>query len=188
MAYKAETLELLSEETAIGAAREMLTHTKREFGFIPNMYAAMANQPALLAAYRQSYAAFRAEAGFTPAEQEVLFVTISRENGCRYCVAAHSLVADAMSNVPPAVTNAIRDRAPIPDAKLAALSQFAVRMIETRGQPSDADARAFLAAGYAERHIMGVILAISVKTLSNFTNHLFDTPLDAAFASRTWEG
>ncbi len=188
MAYKAETLTLLNEETASGAAQEILTRTKREFGFIPNMYGAMANQPALLAAYTQAYAAFRAEAGFTPAEQEVLFVTISRENDCRYCVAAHSLMADMMSNVPPAVTAAIRDRATIPDAKLSALAQFAVRMIETRGQPSDDDSRRFLAAGYTERHMMGVILAISVKTLSNFTNHLFETPLDPAFESRAWRG
>jgi len=35
------------------------------------------------------------------------------------------VLADNLSKVPPAVTDAIRDGAPVPDAKLAALSQFA---------------------------------------------------------------
>jgi hypothetical protein len=27
-----------------------------------------------------------------------------------------------------------------------------------------------------------------VKTISNYTNHLFHTPVDEVFAGRTWEG
>lgn len=31
-----------------------------------------------------------------------------------------------------------------------------------------------------------LILEVAVKTISNFTNHFFETPLDGAFASRSW--
>ncbi len=34
--------------------------------------------------------------------------------------------------------------------------------------------------------MLSVILAIAVKTLSNYTNHFFDTDVDSTFASRTW--
>ena len=159
-----------------------------KLGFIPNMYTRMANMPALLDTYLGGYAAFRAEAGFTPAEQEVVFLTISRDNGCTYCVAAHSMIADTMSKVPVAVTEAIRDGHPIPDAKLAALAAFTRTMLASRGRPGRADVEAFLSAGYSERHILGIVLAIAVKTLSNYSNHLFHTPLDTVFADRTWQG
>lgn len=174
-------------EDAAPKARTGLQQAQEKLGFIPNMYAGMANSPGLFDMYQQGYAAFRAESGFTPAEQEVVFLTISRLNGCEYCMAAHSFVADKMSNVPSAVTDAIRNDTALPDERLSALAKFTRVMVEQRGLPQARDVEAFLAAGYSERQILEIILAIAVKTLSNYTNHLFHTPVDAMFASRTWE-
>lgn len=168
-------------------AQSALDTARKQLGFIPNMYAVMANSPGLLESYLHSYALFRTESGFSPVEQEVVFLTISRENGCHYCMAAHSFVADVMSKVPPAVTDAIRDGKPIPDAKLAALSAFTITLVKTRGQPSRRDVEHFLASGYSERSILEIILAIAVKTLSNYANHLFHTPVDPVFAGREWK-
>ncbi|MBY6243790.1 carboxymuconolactone decarboxylase family protein [Methylosinus sp. Sm6] len=147
----------------------------------------MANEPALLEAYSTTYAAFRRDAGFTPIEQELIFLVTSRANGCHYCMAAHSFVADRMSKVPTEVTDAIRDGRAIPDSRLQAFATFTHVMVETRGRPSEAAVREFLAAGYSEKNILGVILAIGVKTWSNYTNHLFHTPDDDVFASRVWK-
>lgn len=187
MTYTIKDLVPHTIETASGKSKELLLAANKKFGFTPNMYGGMAHEPALFEAYVSSYNAFRAETDFTPVEQEVIFLVISRENGCTYCVAAHSFVADMASGVPAAVTSAIRDGQPIPDAKLASLAAFVEKMTLSRGRPSDADVAAFKAAGYGERHILGVILAISIKTLSNYTNHVFKTPLDAAFAPRAWK-
>jgi alkylhydroperoxidase family enzyme len=101
-------------------------------------------------------------------------------------MAAHSVIADQMSNVPPPVTEAIREGQTIPDTKLAVLSTFTDTLLSSRGLPSESDVKAFLRAGYEERHVLEIILAIAVKTLSNYSNHLFHTPLDKMFASREW--
>ncbi len=185
--YRIKDLPFLTTETATGKARNLLESAKRQMGFTPKMYGAMANEPALYEAYSSGYAAFRQECGFTPIEQEVIFLVISRWNGCHYCMAAHSFVADKMSKVPPEVTDAIRDGRPIPDAKLRALAEFTRIMLEKRGRPNKADAQAFFSAGYSERNILGIILAISVKTISNYANHVFHTPVDEVFATRVWE-
>jgi uncharacterized peroxidase-related enzyme len=185
--YRIKNLPLLSIEEAQGKAKASLVKAKQQLGFVPNMYGAMANEPALFEAYASGYAAFRRECGFSPVEQEVIFLAISRENGCDYCMAAHSFVADAMSKVPVAVTDAIREGRPIVDPKLAALATFTAKMVAARGRPTDDDVRAFLAAGYTEKNILGVILAIGVKTFSNYTNHIFHTPVDEVFASRMWK-
>lgn len=168
-------------------AKAVLERAKAQVGFIPNMYAGMANSPGLLQTYMDGYDRFRKDSGFTPAEQEVVFLTISRGNGCDYCMAAHSMIADQMSKVPPPVTEAIRERRAIPDSKLAALSTFTDTLLATRGLPSRADVQAFLSAGYQERHVLEIILAIAVKTLSNYSNHLFHTPLDQMFTNREWK-
>lgn len=181
------TLPLQSAETATGDAAEGLRKAQQAMGFVPNMYAAMANSPALFSGYNAGYARFRAESGFTPVEQEVVFLVVSRGNGCAYCMSAHSFVADAMSKVPTEVTDAIRAGKPIADAKLQALASFTQVMFDSRGKPTRAQAQAFLDAGYSERQMLEVVLAIAVKTLSNYTNHLFHTPLDAAFAGRQWQ-
>jgi len=168
-------------------SHETLVKAKKNLGFIPNMYRNMATAPGLLESYLYAYDQFRENADLTPTEQEVVFLTISRENGCTYCMAAHSLIADKMSNVPTEVTDAIRDDLAIPDSKLASLHAFTKAMHVTRGLPTQADVKAFLAAGYSERNILDIVTAMAVKTMSNFTNHLFHTEVDKAFESRKWE-
>lgn len=165
----------------------LLQKVKAETGMIPNMYARMANVPGLLETYLTGYQAFRAESGFSPAEQEVVLLAISRANGCNYCVAAHSAGADR-AKVPTEITEALRAGTPVPDAKLDALAVFTVAMLEARGLPSTAQVEAFLAAGYQEVDVLQVLLATAVKTISNYTNHLFHTPVDQAFAHRSWDG
>src|SRR5260370_21801665 len=166
--------------------RGVLERAQKQVGFIPNMYARMVNSPGLLETYLTGYDRFRQESGFTPGEQEVVFLTISRENGCHYCVAAHSFLADIQSGVPPAVPHAIRDGQPVPDPKLRVLSEFTRTLLAKPGWLDRAAVPPFLAAGYTERHILEIILAVPLKTLTNSPNHLFATPLDEPFAAREW--
>jgi len=177
------SLPLIDLDTADDTQKPLLDQALRQVGFVPNMYAAMVNLPAVLSTYLHGYGQFRATSGFEPAEQEVVFLAISMANGCAYCSAAHSLLADKMSNVPPPVLAAIRARREIPDPRLHALHALTRELVLTQGRPGPDAVRAFREAGYQERDVLAIILAIAVKTLSNFTNHAVGTPLDARFAS-----
>jgi len=173
-------------ETADTISSKLLQDAQNGMGMIPNMYAGMANNTALFEGYISSYKSFRANSGFTPQEQEVVFLSISYENNCDYCMAAHSFVADNMTKVPLVITNAIRNNTDIPDLKLKALSIFSKVMLVKKGMPSTEDIDAFLTAGYRQHHILGVIAGLGVKTMSNYFNHIFKTPIDDAFKERTW--
>ena len=179
------TLHLLTLEDAPEGSRAILESTKAQLGTVPNMYAEMAHSPGLLNTYRFGYDAFRSGSGFDKTEQEIVLLAISRFHECTYCVAAHSVIADR-NKVPTEVTDSIRAGEAIPDAKLQALNAFTTAMLSTRGRPSVQDLQQFIAAGYNEKFVMEIILAIAVKTISNYTNHLFDTPLDAGFLHRAW--
>ncbi|MGC8485978.1 MAG: carboxymuconolactone decarboxylase family protein [Candidatus Baltobacteraceae bacterium] len=171
------------DERISGALQEATRRT----GMVPNMYAFMVNAPELLETYLYGYEKFRKESGFSPAEQEVVFLVISYENGCDYCMAAHSTIADTQSRLAPEVTDALRSGKPLPDAKLDALAVFTRTMFSKRGRPSQEDVSAFLKAGYSEKQVLDVILALATKTLSNYSNHIFGTPLDTVFQARVWE-
>ena len=90
-------LSPVSDEVATGVAKEIIDATQAKLGFVPNMYRTMANSGGYLSTYAHGYNAFRQNSGFTPVEQELIFLVISRENGCDYCTAAHSMIADKLS-------------------------------------------------------------------------------------------
>ena len=176
------SIDPVTLETAEPRAREMLETAQSNLGFVPNMYTYMGVQPSVLAGYMQTYGDFRENSGFAPAEQEVVLLTISRTNGCDYCMAAHSMIADKKSGVPEDVLSALRAGDDLPDAKLAALSKFVETMVVSRGNPGKDAVDSFLDAGYEQQHVLGIIVAIACKTFSNYVNHLAGTPVDAAFA------
>lgn len=171
-------------ETAPVAAKETLAGARSAFGFVPNLLGVMATAPALVKAYVALSRIFE-ETSFDATERQTVLLTANYENDCEYCIAAHSVIA-GMQKVPDVVVQAIRDNRPIPDAKLEALRRFTAAVVNTSGWPSDDDVQAFTNAGYGERQILEVILGIGFKTLSNYTNHVAGTPLDAAFAKAAW--
>ena len=181
-------VNLKFDETEVSqVSNKIFEKTKKGLGFVPNMYQKMGNNSALLDAYTYSYNTFRVNSGFTPIEQEGVFLSVAYENNCEYCMAAHSFVADAISKVPENVTDAIRNDTSIPDNKLAELVKFTRTMVKTRGLPKVADVDDFLGAGYSEHRVLDIIQAISVKTISNYANHLFHTELDDVFKKREWQ-
>ena len=87
----------------------------------------------------------------TPAEQEVVFLGVSGVNGCKYCTAAHSMIADKKSGVAPDVLDAIRTGNLIPDVAFVRLYALTTEMIRTQGRPTAGTVQAFLDAGFEER-------------------------------------
>ncbi|MCC7428693.1 MAG: carboxymuconolactone decarboxylase family protein [Alphaproteobacteria bacterium] len=179
MTYPVHTID-----SAPDGAANILAAAKKGMGFVPNLYAVMAEAPALLKAYTTLSKIFD-ETSLTPTERQIVLLTTSYANDCEYCIAAHSVISQ-MQKVPDDVVQAIRAGRPISDTKLDALRRFTGAVVTSRGWPSDADTDAFLNAGYERRHVLEVVLGIGMKTLSNYANHIAETPLDQAFASAAW--
>jgi len=175
-------IEPADPDTAEGEAHALMAGARETLGFLPNMYTYMAKLPPVLDGYLRTYDDFRTKSGFSPAEQETVFLTISRVNGCHYCTAAHSMIADKKSGVPATSLAALREGRPLPDPDLQAVAAFTEAMVVARGNPGKEAVDAFLAAGYGEKQVLGVVLAIACKTFSNYVNHLAATPVDDVFA------
>lgn len=179
MSYPIHTVE-----TAPLDAKDFLAGIQKGFGFLPNLIGVMASAPALAKAYGAMIQLFD-QTSFTPTERQIVLLATSAENDCTYCVAAHSIIA-GMQKVPADVVGAIRNGTPINNPKLEALRRFTTAMVAKRGWPSEDEIKAFLGAGYTEVQVLEVVLGIGFKTLSNYTTHVSEVPVDGAFAPAAW--
>ncbi len=172
-------------DSAPQAAKAGLQGAQKALGFVPNLFATMAEAPVSLEAYNVGTTIFE-KSSLNPVEQQVVLLTASIENNCEYCVAAHSVIAKNMVKADPAIVDALRNGTALPDAKLQALSDFTQAVIAERGFVADQAVEAFLNAGYTKANVLEVVVGVALKTISTYTNHLANTPLDAAFAPETW--
>lgn len=179
------TYKIHTEDTAPEGSRDALKQVSKKYGFIPNAFGVMAEAPAVIKSYL-SLGAFLEETSLTAAERQIVLLATSFSNGCDYCMAAHSMVAE-MQKVPSDIITALRDDRPIADKKLESLRRFAFEIAEKRGYPSAAALADFLVAGYTQKQALEVVLGVSFKTLSNYVNHLAETPLDDAFKKAEWK-
>ena len=85
-----------------------------------------------------------------------------------------------------AINEALRNETPLPDARLEALRTFTLKLIRQHGVMSDEDMQAFFDAGFSQRNVLEVILGYSQKIMSNYTNHVAHTPVDAPFEAFAW--
>jgi len=171
-------------ETAPEGSRPVLEKVKQKFGFVPNITAKMAESPAALKGY-VTLSGILGESSFSPAQQQLLLMTTSAINGCDYCVAAHTAGA-GRADLDPAVIEAVRDGTPIADPRLAALHAYCTKVVENRGWTTEAEQQAFLDGGFTKAQILEVVLAVGVKTLSNYMNHVTEPPLDKPFEPLRW--
>lgn len=171
--------------TAPQDARDTLSKIVEAWGFLPNIGAVMAESPAALELLWVGYASLSAKATLTALEQQLVCVAASRENGCAYCVAAHSTMAVG-AKLPQDILVATREGTPIVDPKLSALRQTTERLVRQRGRLSGAEKGAFVDAGYTPGQLLEVVAWICLKTLTNYTDHIAETPVDSQWKGQTW--
>lgn len=171
-------------ETAPEAARPLLKGVNQRLGFVPNLYGAMANAPAVLGGFLGISDAF-SKTSLSAREQQLVLIAASTVNGCGYCVAAHSTVAQ-MVKLDPALLAAVREQRPLPDARLDALVRFTRLVVAERGWAPEEAIQDFLGAGWTQAQVAEVVLGVAMKTLSNYFNHINQTEVDAAFQANAW--
>lgn len=175
---------LHTADTAPEASKPLLENSQKAFGMVPNLHAVMAESPQLLEAYQRVHELFQ-NSSFNAEELTVVWQTVNVENNCHYCVPAHTGIAKSMK-VDDAIIDALRDQTPLPDARLEALRTFTLKLVRQHGAMSDEDIQTFLDAGFTQRHVLDVILGYSQKVMSNFTNHVAHTEVDAPFQKFAW--
>jgi uncharacterized peroxidase-related enzyme len=176
---------LHTSATAPEGSAVVLEQLRAKLGMVPNLYAVMAESPAVLMSVMALSTQIGQSVLFTPEEKQVIQLAASYANGCVYCMAGHSASA-LRQGVQPQDVAALRSGQSLADPRLEALRRFTAAIVDQRGQLSLEQEEAFSAAGYTRAHMLEVLLNVALKTLTNYADHLAQTPVDKHFEDFAW--
>ncbi|WP_027796705.1 carboxymuconolactone decarboxylase family protein [Paraburkholderia acidipaludis] len=170
-------LTAIQPEAATGAAAEIFAKIRKAVGKVPNAYATIgSHSPEALGAILGVEAVIAAGT-LTKQEVEAIKLAVSEVAGCDYCVAAHTL-AGKFSGLSPEAMKQVRAGEPTGDAKRDALVRYVRVLVTTRGTVPENEVNAIREAGYTERQIIEIALAVASITFTNLVNRVNDTTLD----------
>ena len=174
-----------TKETAPAEARPALEKAEKTFGRIPNLIGGLSESPVAAEAYL-TLSELVGNTSFTPTERHVVWFTVNAYHDCRYCMAAHTAIAK-MEKVDNAVIESARNVESYDDPRLESLRRFTLLIVENRGWVDESETDAFLAAGFTRQQILEIVTIVAQKVISNYSNHLIETPVDDPFAKFSWE-
>jgi alkylhydroperoxidase family enzyme len=180
------TYQIHTIETAPEKSKPLLELFNNAIGFVPNLAGTVANSPvlanSLLGLFQNVHSG-----SFSEAEVQVLLLTNAVTNSSSWPVAFHTALA-LKQGLDPADVQAIRDRQLPKDKRYAALSGLAKKLIEKRGQLTDADVTVFLEAGFEKEHLLEVVAAVAASTITNYAGKITNPPLDSFLEEHAWRG
>lgn len=168
-------VNLVTPGDATVAAAAVLNQINGVFGVTPNMFRAVANSPAALNSMWGSFGALGSGTlGARLGEQ--IAVAVAERNACHYCLAAHTALGKNAGLSADELGEAQAGRSS--DPKTAAALAFALKLVDGRGQVSDADVRALRDAGFDDGAIVEILAHVALNLFTNYVNVAFDVPVD----------
>lgn len=168
-------INLVDPVSATGPSAELLGEIRSAFGVAPNMFRAVANSPAALASMWGSFGALgNGRLGAKLGEQ--IAVAVADRNDCHYCLAAHTALGRKAGATAEEMTAAQRGKSA--DPKTAAALAFAQKLVDARGQVSDADVRSLREAGYDDEDVVEIVAHVALNLFTNYINVALAVPVD----------
>ena len=165
----------LKPEQVPADSKPTLDAFTKNIGFTPNMMATFAQSPIAFNAWATLLGSL--SKALDVKTRDSIGLAVSEVNGCNYCLTVHSFTAEHMAKLP-ADEIILARKGHATDPKRDAAVQFARKVIETRGNVSDADLKAVRDAGYTDANVMEIVALVAMYSLTNFFNNVFDPEKD----------
>ncbi|MGO7162588.1 carboxymuconolactone decarboxylase family protein [Rhizobium johnstonii] len=171
---------VLTPEQVPAESKQTLDTFTRNIGFTPNMMAAFAQSPIAFNAWATLLVSL--SKALDVKTRDSIGLAVSEVNGCNYCLTVHSFTAEHMAKLL-ADDIILARKGHATDPKRDAAVQFARKVVETRGQVSDADLKEVQDVGYTDANIIEIIALVAMYSLTNFFNNVFDPEKDFPFVT-----
>jgi uncharacterized peroxidase-related enzyme len=163
-------------DAAPAAAQPLLNGVKAKLGSVPNLFRLLAVSPAALEGYLGLSGAL-GKGSLDARTRERIALAVAEFNGCGYCTSAHAFIGKNMAGLTDAEIAANRNGGSTDDRAAAAV-RFALKVVEARGQVSDADVASIRLAGYSDAEVVEIVLHVALNTLTNYVNEVAETAID----------
>jgi uncharacterized peroxidase-related enzyme len=148
---------------------------QKKLGVVPNMMRTMARSPRVLEGYLGLSGALGR--GLLPASlQEQIALAIAEANACDYCLSAHNALGQGAGLSDEQLAASRKGTAS--DKKANAALQFALAVLQRRGNVSDDDFARVRSAGCSDGEIAEIIAHVALNVLTNYFNRAVDTEID----------
>jgi AhpD family alkylhydroperoxidase len=160
-------LPALTPDTAVGAAREMLTDLVERNGQVGDMVRTMAASPAVLGGYLQLSRAMK-RAKLDRAVSERISIAVQTQLGCGLCLESHVAAARSLGIDVDEIERARHGTSA--DPAFAAVIEFGLQVYRHPDAISDEQIGALRAHGFVDREIADVVGVVSLNVLTGTFN------------------
>ena len=171
-------------DSAHAQAKSVLEEVMSHYKFVPNALGAMAESPETVKAYLALDELVQ-QNSLSDLQRHIVFLTITREYDCSYCVAAHTAFAQ-MGQVDAQAIEQLRAGTPLTNPGLRALQEFTAKLVQTGCHVSEQDIELFLASGHSRRQVLDIITMMANKLIAIFANRIMGTDLDEMLKPAEW--
>src|SRR5262249_235039 len=135
----------------------------------------MANAPAVLEGYLGLSGAL-AGGSLPPKLREQIALAVAEQNGCQYCVSAHTAIGKLTGLAEEEIEEARETRAR--SAQHQAPLEFTRLLVANHGRVADADFESLRKAGFADGEIAEIIAHTALNIFTNYFNTAAEVEVD----------
>ena len=162
-------------------SRKLLDGVEAKLGKIPNMMSTMAHSAATLDGFlKLSEALSKGELSGKAREQIAL--AVGQANSCDYCLSAHSAIGKMVGLSAEEIRDARLGSSE--DAKVNGILKIATRLVETRGNLSDAEIADARSAGVTDAELSEIVANTAFNLFTNYFNHVAASDIDFPVVER----
>jgi len=166
----------VSIDKAPEASQQLLEDVNAQLGQVPNMFRIISNSPQVLEGYLGLNGAL-SNGSLSPQTRERIALAVAELNSCDYCLAAHTFIGTNLAKLSAGEIEANRrGNSNVPTQSAAV--EFAVKIVQKRGQISDSDLLAVQSVGFSDSQVIEIIAHVALNTFTNYINSVLKTEVD----------
>ena len=161
-------------------AQEKLNAIEAKLGVVPNIFKTFAHSDAVLDFYMQGSGAL-GNTSISAQLRESIALAVAGVNSCDYCASAHTKIGEGEGLSADELKHNLHGTSEDPKTKAAL--EFALVLINTQGNPTDADVQTVKDAGYTDGEVLEITAVVAFNIFTNYFNHVADTDVDFPLVS-----
>ncbi|PIM55267.1 peroxidase [Roseateles chitinivorans] len=157
-------INVVESSTATPEQKALLDAIQGQLGMVPNFLKVFANSTTALQAFLGLYGVANG-GSLDPLDRERIALALAQQNGCQYCVSAHTAIGRKTGLSAEEIAAARAGTSD--DDTSAAILKFARSLMEKRGEVSALELTEVRAAGVDEAQIVEIITHVGMNFLTN---------------------
>ena len=168
-------INVVTHETANTEQKVLFDAIQSQLGMVPNFIRVLANSPAALKAFLGIHSI--AGAGvLDPLTRERIALAVAQQNGCQYCVSAHTAIGRKAGLGAEEILANRAGRSS--DAKAEAALVFARALVEHAGEVGRDEVARVRAAGHSDAEIVEIIAHVAMNIFTNLIGKSTEIEID----------